>query len=125
MLPAASVSKTRKRWQSQPSRFVVDVLRKEVQGLVDAKPASIEDGDQSTVTNAGRLAVATSIEEPAHFSIGEDLRREAAAWLSVAGRWHLGTRAPRTSNELPRPPDMMQAPRYGVVDKRSFEASWQ
>jgi len=71
---------------------VVDVLRKEVQGLVDAKPASIEDGDQSTVTNAGRLAVATSIEEPAHFSIGEDLRREAAAWLSVAGSWHLGTR---------------------------------
>ena len=78
MLPAASVSKTRKRWQSQPSRFVVDVLRKEVQGLVDAKPASIEDGDQSTVADAGRSSLAAHIEEPADLGIGEYLRREAA-----------------------------------------------
>jgi hypothetical protein len=104
---------------------VVDVLWKEIQGFVDAKAASIKDGDQSPVADAGRLAVVTGVEKPTDLGISEDLRWEAAAWLAIACMWHLVARAPRTSNELPRPPDMVQAQRYAFVEKRSSGTSWQ
>ncbi len=102
------------------SRLKIDVLREEVEGFVDPQSASIEDGDQGTVTHASGPASA-GVQQAADLCIVEDLGREAAAWLAVASGWHRVAR-PRTSNELPQPGVIVQARRYGFVEKRTSPA---
>jgi hypothetical protein len=63
-----------------PNRAGLDVhiLRPEVERLFDSQTASLKDGDQRPVADAGRSLVVAFIEEPADFGIGEGFGREAA-----------------------------------------------